>query len=170
MNWTIKFLIFCWEFLSISIRYSAISLKLWHFVYNINYYFICIFYVCQKECYIFRIIIKYRSIDFEFMNLVIIILSIYAKNFIQNKIKAWEIITYKTEHVIFTFNITPVYIVSQLGYIILQWCIIKFYTYFILSKVNHILNFFLHHHTSLWIKAFPFKWFLSLSGNIRSFR
>lgn len=43
--------------------------------------------------------------------------------------------------VISTFNITPVYIVSQLGYIILQWCIIKFYTYFVLSKVNYYFGF-----------------------------
>lgn len=47
----------------------------------------------------------------------------------------------KVVRVIFTFNITPVYIVSQLGYyIILQWCIIKFYTYFVLSNVNHTSN------------------------------
>lgn len=67
---------------------------------------------------------------------------IYTKNFIQNRIKAWEIITCKTGHVVFTFNITPVYIVSQLGYIILQWCIIKFYTYFILSKSKSCFEFF----------------------------
>lgn len=47
----------------------------------------------------------------------------------------------KIVRVISTFNITPVYIVSQLGYIILQWCIIKFYTYFVLSKVNHIYSY-----------------------------
>lgn len=70
------------------------------------------------------------------------IIEIYTKNFIQNRIKAWEIITCKTGHVVFTFNITPVYIVSQLGYIILQWCIIKFYTYFILSKSKSYFEFF----------------------------
>lgn len=92
---------------------------------------------------------------------------IYAENFIQNRIKAWEIIICKTGHIVFTFNITPVYIVSQLGYIILQWCIIKFYTYFLLSKVNHILNSFLHHRISLRTEAFSFKRLL-LPKKIRS--
>lgn len=80
----------------------------------------------------------------------------FTKNSLFDIIFVRLLSNYKTKHDILTFNITPVYIVSQLGYIILQWCIIKFYTYFFYLKVNHTLNLFFHHPTSLWVEALLF--------------